>query len=116
MWEEVINDYTLLEKKGQGSYGCVVKAKCKATGEEVAIKMVRIIREYEYELVKVLREIQIMKALTKMSSQSTRSFFPELLNIITPSGATPNNIKNLFIVMDHVETDLGKIVKLGAHC
>ena len=39
-WEEVINEYTLVEKKGQGSYGCVMKAKCNATGQEVAIKMV----------------------------------------------------------------------------
>ena len=39
------------------------------------------------------------------------SFFPKLLTIITPKGATPNNVDTLFIVMDHVETDLGKIVK-----
>ena len=39
-WEEVINKYTLVEKKGQGSYGCVMKAKSNATGQEVAIKMV----------------------------------------------------------------------------
>ena len=39
-WEDVINEYTLIEKKGQGSYGCVMKAKCNATGQEVAIKMV----------------------------------------------------------------------------
>ena len=72
--------------------------------------MVQIIREYEYEMVKVLREIQIMKALTKMSPKGM-SFFPKLLTIITPKGATPNNFDTLFIVMDHVETDLGKIVK-----
>ena len=57
VWEEVINDYTLVEKKGQGSFGCVMKATCNKTGQEVAIKMLKNFRKYEYELVKVLREI-----------------------------------------------------------
>ena len=56
-----------------------------------------------------------MKALTKMSPKSM-SFFPKLLDIIIPKDATPENIDALFIVMDHVETDLGKVIKSTSHC
>ena len=57
VWEQILQDYTLVDKKGQGSYGCVMRAQCNATGQEVAIKMVKNFRKYEYEMVKVLREI-----------------------------------------------------------
>jgi len=32
VWSEVWRGYKLIEKNGQGSYGCVMKAQCKATG------------------------------------------------------------------------------------
>lgn len=44
------------------------------------------------------------------------SFFPKLLDIITLKGASIEDVDTLFIVMDHVETDLGKIVKSGNQC
>lgn len=56
-----------------------------------------------------------MKALTKMSPKSM-SFFPKLLDVVAPKTATLDDVDTLFIVMDHVETDLGKIVKSGAQC
>ena len=77
--------------------------------------MVKGFRKYEYEMVKVLREIQIMKALTKMSPKSM-SFFPKLLDIVTPKISSPEEIDTLFIVMDHVETDLGKVIKSIGQC
>jgi len=52
-----------------------MRAVNKHTGKEVAIKMIKNFRNYEYELVKVIREIQIMKALTKMTPKSM-TFFP----------------------------------------
>ena len=107
-----MDDYTLIEKKGQGTYGCVMKAKCNSTGQEVAIKLVQNFRKYTYEMVKVLREIQIMKALTDMGSKSM-SFFPNLLDIVTPKGASVNDVNSIFIVMSHVDFDLNKLVKSG---
>jgi serine/threonine protein kinase len=50
---------------GQGSYGEVVKAKCKATEELVAIKYVSDF-DNEYDCVKAIREIKIMSELTNM--------------------------------------------------
>ena len=54
-----------------------------------------------------------MKALTKMMP-SKMSFFPKLIDLIIPSGATVKNLKSVFIVMDHIDTDLSKILKLGS--
>lgn len=56
-----------------------------------------------------------MKALTDMSSKSL-SFFPRLFDIIVPSGSTAETFNTLFLVMEHLETDLGKIIKLGSQC
>ena len=47
----------------------------------VAIKMVKNFREYEYEMVKVIREIKIMKSLSQMMPPQM-SFFPRLLDLV----------------------------------
>lgn len=49
-------------------------------------------------------------------SPKSMSFFPKLLDIVTPKDSTPDDIDTLFIVMDHVETDLGKVIKSSSHC
>ena len=36
-----MKNYKILKVIGEGSYGTVVKAKCKATGEFVAIKLIK---------------------------------------------------------------------------
>ena len=48
---------------GHGSYGTVVLAKCKHTKKSVAIKLMKGIDLHEYNLVKTLREIQLMRIL-----------------------------------------------------
>lgn len=50
---------------GEGSYGTVVKAKCLASKKSVAVKMIKVESQYQYTLVKVLRELQIMEYLSK---------------------------------------------------
>ena len=64
-WLHITQDYSLLEHLGQGSYGQVVKAACKVTGETVAVKGIFDITDNEYDWVKIIREIQIMEQLTK---------------------------------------------------
>lgn len=49
--------YKLLSFIGKGSYGQVVLARNKLTGEAVAIKMVKNFTKSEYATVKLLREI-----------------------------------------------------------
>ncbi|XP_047439667.1 serine/threonine-protein kinase 4-like [Mugil cephalus] len=49
--------FDVLEKLGEGSYGCVFKAICKETGEIVAIKQVPM----ESDLQDMIKEISIMQ-------------------------------------------------------
>ena len=53
--------YEILGYLGKGSYGCVSKARCKETGRLVALKTMKNSQLTEYELIKLLREIQIMR-------------------------------------------------------
>ena len=79
------------------------------------MKLVKNFAAYEYEMIKVIREIQIMKALTTMMP-SKMSFFPKLIDLIIPADANAKNLNSVFIVMDHIDTDLSKILKLGSAC
>uniref|UniRef100_A0A665UAH7 non-specific serine/threonine protein kinase n=1 Tax=Echeneis naucrates TaxID=173247 RepID=A0A665UAH7_ECHNA len=49
--------FDILEKLGEGSYGCVFKANFKETGEIVAIKQVPV----ESDLQEIIKEISIMQ-------------------------------------------------------
>uniref|UniRef100_A0AAQ4R5X8 Protein kinase domain-containing protein n=1 Tax=Gasterosteus aculeatus aculeatus TaxID=481459 RepID=A0AAQ4R5X8_GASAC len=49
--------FDVLEKLGEGSYGCVFKAHYKETGEIVAIKQVPV----ESDLQEIIKEISIMQ-------------------------------------------------------
>ena len=111
-WKTVLDWYEIKEIVGAGSYGSVVKASCKFTGEIVAIKMVQNFTEHSYQLVKIIREIQIMKSLTKMTS-TKMSFFPRLIDLIVPDNTNASNLKVLFFVMDHIDTDMSKVISMG---
>ena len=66
VWKAALENYDLIDFIGEGSYGEVMEAKCKVTGEKVAIKYVKNIYENEYDCVKTLREIQIMRRLSEI--------------------------------------------------
>ena len=51
---------------GKGSYGCVSKAKCRITGQFVAIKIMENHTDTEYDTIKILREVLIMKKMNKI--------------------------------------------------
>ena len=48
-----------------------------------------------------------MKALTSMMP-SKMSFFSKLLELIVPANSTAKNLNSIFIVMDHIDTDLSQ--------
>jgi mitogen-activated protein kinase 1/3 len=58
----------------------VSKAKCKNTGRIVALKILENQCKSEYDTIKLVREIQLMKRLNKIS----KTFVTELIDIITP--------------------------------
>ena len=83
--------YEVVEVIGNGSYGCVSQAKCKVTGKTVAMKIMKSEAVMEYEIIKLLREVQIMRRLNHISNKyfgaGTHPFIPELIDIITPTGS-----------------------------
>ena len=54
---EIENKYEILQLIGKGSYGAVSKGRCKATGKEVALKILIDQVDTEYNAIKMLREI-----------------------------------------------------------
>jgi len=101
--------YDVTEVLGKGSYGCVSKGICKATGRVVALKVMVEQASTEYDCTKLLREIQLFKRLNHLSESILRKlegqgtsvngkglFVPELIDIITPisdqkSGKCPSS-------------------------
>jgi len=72
---------------GKGSYGFVVKAVHRASGKMVALKIMKNPVVTEYEIIKLLRELQIMRRLCKIQLEvfDHHAFIPELLDVLKPS-------------------------------
>ena len=59
--------YFFTDLIGKGSYGSVSKGKCKKTGRVVALKVIEGQKNTEYDTIKLVREIQLMKSLNKVA-------------------------------------------------
>lgn len=81
VWKAAIENYDLIDMIGEGSYGEVCEGKCKVTGERVAIKYVKNIYENEYDCVKILREVQILR---KLSAIPYNNFTTKLIDLFHP--------------------------------
>lgn len=91
--KQIIKKYEFIEILGKGSYGCVSKAKCLKTGRIVALKIMENQTNTEYDTIKLLREIMLMKKLQQLCAQISQVelgtktcniFTPELIDIICP--------------------------------
>ena len=87
-----------------GSYGEVVQAKHRATGQIVAIKLIEDLFKNSYDSKKIVREIQILRQFTQMANNQ---FTTKIYDIIAPSD--PSDLSYIFIVMEYMQTDLKKI-------
>ncbi|XP_022256878.1 cyclin-dependent kinase 1 [Limulus polyphemus] len=58
-----VEDYTKIEKIGEGTYGVVYKGKNKKTGQLVALKKIRLESEDEGVPSTAIREISLLKEL-----------------------------------------------------
>jgi serine/threonine protein kinase len=72
----------------------------------VAIKFIHDVDENEYNCVKCIREIQILRKLTKMSN-----YFVDLIDMYT---SLYNGKMMLFIVMEHYGCDLTNVLSLNS--
>jgi serine/threonine protein kinase len=97
-----------VKKLGSGSFGSVMKGKCLKSGQSVAIKYLKNTCKTEYDCVKMLREIQIMKELTKMVQNHQGTLFPKLIDLIIPSSnsKSENPLSHIFIIMEMMDTDI----------
>lgn len=129
MRESIIKKYDIKSIIGKGSYGCVTKAKCKRTGRDVALKVMQQQSQTEYEIIKLLREIQILRRLNEITYELQRneknkcSFVPELIEIICPEETNSKkrskgqsqqkqyDLMNICIVIEFVDTDLDSLLK-----
>lgn len=106
VWDRCKSNYLLLKVLGTGTYGQVVKAKDKKTGEIVAIKLIRDVYGNEYETIKVLREMQILRKLSDLDPNC--NFVTRLLNAQIYEDGDQNT--HLFIVLEYMESDLRAIL------
>lgn len=83
-----------------------MQATCKTTGKLVAIKFIQGIFKNEYDCVKILREIKIQRQLSSTNSQH----ITELIDIFTPNLSIDHPKFGIFIVMEHVDSDLRKMM------
>lgn len=82
---------------GKGSYGCVSKGKCLKTGELVAIKIVENHDNTEYDIIKVIREILILRRLNYLQNMlgvKKDCFVPKVYDIICPLKKDVEGIKS----------------------
>lgn len=110
IWDHVRDDYILEGELGQGAYATVVKAKCKLTGRQVAIKLIHNIFLSKHSMKNTLRELQLMHELTKMDGNS---FTTKMLDVILPvrNEQDLNSFKSIFIVMNCVKRDLDSLLQ-----
>lgn len=110
MWSVVQEDYDIIECLGKGTYGNVVKARCKQTGTKVAIKLIDNIFSGNNLLPKyVLREMQLLDQLTTMPGNI---FTTSLKDIVLPASNNKDlkTFDHIFLVMEYSRMDLGKLL------
>lgn len=91
-----------------------MQAKSEKTKQLVAIKHMEVETEYQYPLVKVIRELQIMEFLndTNPKKQSKRGAFACLLDVFSPTEEMERKrVRNLFLVMPLSEKTLYDMVR-----
>lgn len=113
IWTEVTGLYKLVSFVGEGSYGIVIKGHCRRTETPVAIKLIQNFTKYDYDCVKLIREIQLMRQLTAVQKANNFEFTPELIDIIVPRNQGKDNVDSLFLVQTAFGTDLKKLIDLS---
>ena len=86
-WNIIIKDYDLLQVLGEGVYGQVVLGQHRVSGQLHAIKRIRNVFDTAYTAKQILREIKILRHLSKFSN----SFVIKLHDIISGSQVDPDD-------------------------
>ncbi len=93
-----IENFSRVEKIGEGVYGVVYKAKDNSTGDMVALKRIRLDSEADGVPSTAIREISLLKELDHLN-------IVKLLDIIHADN-------KLFLVFEYLNLDLKKYMEL----
>lgn len=93
-----IENFTRVEKIGEGTYGVVYKAKDNASGSMVALKRIRLDTEADGVPSTTIREISLLKELSHLN-------IVKLLDII-------HTDNKLFLVFEYLNQDLKKYMEV----
>lgn len=89
-----------------------MKGVCKSTGQHVAIKYIHGFSQWDYDCVKVIREIQILRKLQDMQRQANFYCTPEILDVVIPEAGEDEDHFSIFIVMEHFGTSLKNLLDM----
>ena len=110
VWQSALDrNYKIVKVIGSGSYGVVIKAKSGITKREVAIKHMKVETEFQYSMVKTLRELEIMQCLNNGPTKEAgmKNYFAGLLDLFCPEEEMEAQcVKNVFMVMRLSTKDL----------
>ena len=95
--------------------------QCLKTHQKFAVKLIQNFASYEYNCVKVVREIQLLRSLEKKSN--TYNFCTKIHDLVFPteqeleavySPSSPEiSQSHIFIIMEHSKNDLRKLLDIG---
>ena len=110
-WLQMTGEYKLKAKIGRGAYGEVVRAKHRATGEDVAIKMIKV-KSNPSLLIKLLREVKILRQLSQMPE--ARLHTTRLRDAVVASDFLESDSTLLFLVLDYVPLTLDSLMETSS--
>lgn len=103
---EVGDDYEIIKQIGSGSYGYVVEATKKSTGQKVAIKRLNKIFDDVVDCKRILREVTLLRGLSHIN-------LVNIIEILEPSDL--KNFDTLYFVLEYAQSDLKKLLKSPIH-
>lgn len=106
-----VEKYELNVQVGEGTYGQVYKATERVTGDQVALKRVRLENEKEGFPITAVREIKILRQLNHHN-------VVKLLDIVTDRQSASdlrNDKVNFYLVFEYVDHDLTGLLEAAAN-
>lgn len=93
--------YEIIKAVGKGSYGIVCKAKDATDGEDVAIKKMMNPFKIPGQIIRILREIRLLKFLNHENIIQIKDLFPAV---------TIKSFESIYMVTEFMDTDLMQII------
>lgn len=101
-WAPILERYKPLKELGSGSYGQVIEAENRETGELVAVKRVPCLFQDLVDTKRILREITLLRFMKNQ-------FIVELLDVVYDENDP--QFDTIFLIFECLPSDLKKIIK-----